>query len=110
MKFPTRLYSRAALIVLFPITGLLVVGSIVFIQRHYEDVTRQMSNHIVLDLNYLQTEIDTAETAQAAQQVIDKLASSLQLNSEFTDRTPPPEDQLYFYDLSGRVIIETLRR
>ena len=54
---PRSLFGRAALILLVPIGTILLVMSIVFIQRLYEDVTRQMTegvaNEIVLILSRL---------------------------------------------------------
>lgn len=109
LTLPRQLYSRAALIVLFPISGLLLVGSLVFIQRHYEDVTLQMSNNIVLDLGFLLDEVNGAESAADAQAVAARLADPLQFTVAFPGDSPPAKDLRQFYDLSGRIIIETLR-
>lgn len=43
---PRSLYARAILILLLPVISLLLVISIVFIQRHFEGVTRQMTQAV----------------------------------------------------------------
>ena len=43
---PRSLYGRAILILLLPVISLLLVISIVFIQRHFEGVTRQMTQAV----------------------------------------------------------------
>ena len=45
---PRSLYGRATLILLLPVLFLLTVGTVVFVQRHYEDVTRQMTANVTL--------------------------------------------------------------
>ncbi len=40
---PRGLYGRAALILILPVVTLQLVVSVVFIQRHFEGVTRQMT-------------------------------------------------------------------
>jgi two-component system, OmpR family, osmolarity sensor histidine kinase EnvZ len=50
---PRGLYGRAALILVVPIVTIQLVVSIMFIQRHYEAVTRQMTESIVLEIGYL---------------------------------------------------------
>ena len=66
---PRGLYGRAALILLVPIITLQLLVSVVFIQRHFEDVTQQMTRSLALDLGLLLEEINTAETlAEAVRQ------------------------------------------
>lgn len=43
---PRSLYWRATLILLLPVITLLLVVSIVFIQRHFEGVTQQMTETV----------------------------------------------------------------
>jgi hypothetical protein len=50
---PRSLMGRAALILLLPIVTIQLVVGVVFIQRHYENVTRQMTRHMMLDIAYI---------------------------------------------------------
>ena len=49
---PRGLYGRAALILLLPVVAVTLVVTVMFLQRHFEDVTSQMvraaSNEIAL--------------------------------------------------------------
>lgn len=47
---PRSLYGRAALILVLPIITVQLVVTVIFIQRHYEEVTQQMSRSMVLEL------------------------------------------------------------
>ena len=106
--FPRSLYGRAALILLVPVVTLQVVISFSFIQRHFEDVTEQMTRNVALELRYLLQLIDRAPSGalalEAVEDVADPLAFKLELPSD-----PPAQDTRPFYDFSGRVMMDTLR-
>ena len=53
---PTSLLSRAVLILLFPIVLVEIIVGIAFIQRHFEQVTNQMSEGIAFEIIYIQKE------------------------------------------------------
>ncbi len=106
---PRGLYGRAALILLLPIITLQVVVSVVFIQRHFEDVTQQMTRNLVLDLNLLQREINTSGSQGIAANRLANLAVPLELNAEFSADPGQANDRRWFYDLSGKVVIQTLK-
>lgn len=100
---PRSLYGRAALILIIPVVTIQLVVSSVFLQRHFEDVTRQLTNALSLDFNLL---LDTWE--RAGPEAAEALAAAL--NIEITAPRPLPGDDWYFYDLSGVVVIEVLRQ
>lgn len=107
---PRGLYGRAALILLVPIISLQVVVSLVFIQRHYEDVTRQMTRSLALELQFLLEEANTSGNLIEATARVARLADPLKLDVELAVDTSPGNDSRQFYDLSGKVVIETLRK
>ena len=107
---PRGLYGRAALILLVPIISLQVVVSLVFIQRHYEDVTRQMTRSLALELQFLLEEVNTSGNLIEATARVARLADPLKLDVELAVDTSPENDSRQFYDLSGKVVIETLRK
>ncbi|WP_166415470.1 ATP-binding protein [Cochlodiniinecator piscidefendens] len=106
---PRGLYSRAALILIVPIVTIQLVVSIVFIQRHYEDVTRQMTGNILLELSLIRDTIDGAETAGQAQEAVAELADPLGLGVTFPVEGLL-EDQIWALDFSGRAMVERLRQ
>ena len=108
--FPRGLYWRAALILIVPIVAIQLVVSTAFIQRHYEGVTRQMTNGVAIDLDFLLAEIEAAGSAQAAQATVVPLAEALEVTLTIpAGADAPTADRFLFLDLSGRVIVDTLR-
>jgi len=105
---PRRLYARAALILLLPIISLQIVVSVVFIQRHFEGVTQQLTANLLVEMRYFVSQINSAETAEEAQEVLGDLSPRLQLFAKFTADLPR-DDEHRVYDLSGRVVVKTLR-
>jgi two-component system osmolarity sensor histidine kinase EnvZ len=107
---PRGLYWRAALILIVPIVTIQLVVSTAFIQRHYEGVTRQMTNGVAIDLAYLISEVEAAGSPEAARVRVGPLAEALEIALTIpAPATAPVEDRFLFLDLSGRVIVETLR-
>ena len=102
---PRSLYGRAALILLLPILTLLTVVSVVFIQRLYDEVTRQMTQAVVTDLNFVLTAVEAEPQNFTA--VVSDLA--VPLGIEMSLGPGPLEDQREFIDLTGRIVTETLK-
>jgi two-component system osmolarity sensor histidine kinase EnvZ len=96
---PKRLYFRAALILVFPMIFLQLIVSIVFIQRHFEGVTVQMTKTIAAELDLI-TEVIENDGAVAAQKIAKALGMSMSivsLQTEFFERRK-------IYDLTGLVV------
>ena len=98
---PRGLYGRAALILVLPVVTLQLVVSVVFIQRHFEGVTEQMSREIARQIN---TTLDPRN--------LDNSAIARGLNLDFLPTLAddlPKTDLRRWYDFSGIVLIRTLR-
>lgn len=110
--FPRGLYWRAALIVFVPVTTILLVVSLAFIQRHYDGVTRQMTGNFVLVAHHLLAAADAAPDAAAAEQAVERLARAFELEAAIVPEAPPSAraEDLPFYDLSGRLAVRELAR
>src|SRR6056297_2596005 len=105
---PRGLYGRAALILILPVITVQLVVSVVFIQRHFADVTAQMTRNVLAETRYLVSQVNAAPNLAAAQRTASDLAPALELGVGL----PAPlsrEDRRVFYDLSGRTVIGTLR-
>lgn len=96
---PRGLYGRAALILLLPIISLQILVSVVFIQRHYDGVTRRMTQSVSGEITLI---LDSPAVQQAA------LSDALEL-SLLSSENPPDADNYGFLDFSGRAMIATLR-
>ncbi|WCR12085.1 two-component sensor histidine kinase [Paracoccus stylophorae] len=105
---PRGLYGRAALILFLPVVVVTLVVSVMFLQRHFEGVTRQMTASMARELSFVAQQMEQAETPGAALSAGQAVAVPLGL----TLRLPAPAqagDRRLFYDFSGRVVIEELR-
>jgi two-component system, OmpR family, osmolarity sensor histidine kinase EnvZ len=98
--WPRGLYGRAALILIVPIVTIQLVVSTAFIQRHYEDVTRQMTDGVVVELDLVLA--DLAQGKGVA------LADSLGIGVQVPAPAPPLADTHIWWDLSARIVIDTL--
>ena len=59
---PRGLYGRAALILLLPVVTLQLVVSVVFVQRHFEDVSSQMSRELAREIELAVAQPGTVRT------------------------------------------------
>ena len=96
---PKRLYYRAALILVFPVVFLQLIVSIVFIQRHFEGVTVQMTRTVAAELDLI-TEVIERDGAVAAQQIARSLGISMSIVSQETNFL----ERRRAYDLTGLVV------
>lgn len=87
---PRSFYARAALILILPIIVLQLAVALMFLQRHYEDVTVQMTSNLARSISLVR---DRPELGRA-------------LGIEAT--APPSEMRLRFWDLSARAMRERL--
>lgn len=107
-SLPRGLYGRAALILIVPIVAVQLVVSIVFIQRHFEGVTQQMTRNVQLELEYVLKLIDGAPSAEAALVSTDDVRRALKIGVRQAEGVIE-DDQRLFYDLSGKIVIALLR-
>ena len=105
---PRGLYGRAALILLVPVVTLQLVVSVVFIQRYYESVTRQMTRSVVLELGRIVEVIGVAPGPAEADRAADVLAAPLDIAVSVPAPSPLTGRRLDFFDLSGRALIDEL--
>ena len=96
---PKRLYYRAALILVFPVVFLQLIVSIVFIQRHFEGVTVQMTRTVAAELDLI-TEVIERDGAVAAQKIARSLGMSMSIVSQKTNFL----ERRRVYDLTGLVV------
>lgn len=90
---PKGLYGRVIAILLLPVLSVQAVVGVVFIQRHFESVTEQMTLSMV---PVLETILDGAP--------------AMPLGVTRQDGAPPLPPARRFYDLSGRVLTRVLTR
>ena len=108
---PRGIYARAALILLLPVVAVQLVVSVIFVQDHFEDVTRQMTATTAREVRLVLSLIGQAETVDDIGSVTADVARTLDMVV-----TPTPNDALnepdrrgLWYDFSGGVVIQSLR-
>jgi two-component system osmolarity sensor histidine kinase EnvZ len=106
---PQGIYGRGALILLVPIITLQLVVSILFIQRHFEGVTEQMTRNMLTGVQYMLDAMNDAPTPEAAVAAAAALEGPLAISGGLVTGAVPQADVRTFFDLSGRAIIATLR-
>lgn len=108
---PRSLFGRAALILVVPIVAVQLIVSITFIQRHFEGVTRQMTEGVIIEMKYLLTAVNGAGDLAQAQARAAQIAAALQLDVSLpiAPAAIPGQDSRTALDWSGREIIVTLR-
>ena len=103
---PRGLYGRAALILVLPVVFVQLVVSIAFIQRHFEDVTTQMTRTLLRELVFVFEAVDASENTEQALAVMAPYTRPLALQVSFEPMAEA--DRLRWYDFSGRVMIRTM--
>jgi len=105
-SLPRGIYGRAALIVLAPIVIIQLVVSVVFVQRHIEGVTWQMTEGVALELRLLRDVRDAAPDAPLSDLI--EIARQLELVLS-PEATPPQADSVSMLDIQGRNVAHMFR-
>lgn len=106
---PRSLYGRAALILVLPVVTLQLVVSVIFIQRHFEGVTAQMSSGVALEIRHLIAQIESENTQGQALQSAAPFSATLRYDLKFVEIDDVPVQTLRrWYDFSGIVVVRTL--
>lgn len=107
---PRGIYGRAALILIFPVVTLQLGVSVVFIQRHFDRVTRQMVEIVEPQIAHILKEINASQDAETATARVSKISADLRLEVVVNPDPGAAEgDQREFTDLTGRVLINQMR-
>ncbi|WP_101068029.1 ATP-binding protein [Roseovarius salinarum] len=104
---PRGLYWRAMLILLLPVLGLLLVVSVVFIQRHFEGVTEQMTLSTSREVALLRDPGAVAQNPRARAALAERL--NIRTRSVPAARVPRTDSWLW-YDLTGGIVVREFRR
>ena len=87
---PRSFYARAALILIVPVVAIQLAVAVMFLQRHYEDATVQMTSNMAREITLVRARPELGEPLEIA----------------FVD--PPDAMMTRFWDLSGRAMRDTL--
>ncbi len=107
-RLPRSLMVRATIILLLPAVLLQLAVSVAFVQRAYDDVTRQMTRSLLLELRFLSVATDAAPDAPSALAYATAAAAPLELAVRLP-ADPPAAVRGPVWDLPGRTVAQTLR-
>ena len=105
---PRGLYTRALIILILPVLSLQLLVSIVFIQRHFEGVTRQMTAAVTIDLRYLRDLADAAPDRATAIRTVDAVADPLELAVSWPTTIPRIGNDRPWTDFTGGTVAARL--
>ncbi|MBV2360919.1 two-component sensor histidine kinase [Thalassococcus sp. CAU 1522] len=100
---PRSLYGRAALILILPVVTLQLVVSVVFIQRHFEGVTQKLTRELSRSIS-VALDAPGGGTTEALAQALDLRLAAVE------DNALPAQNARRWYDLTGAIVIRTLRQ
>lgn len=106
---PRGIYARAGLILVLPVLLLQLLVSVVFIQRHFEGVTRLMTSAVNIELRFLVNTVNAETDLAAARTALAKIDAPLEIGTVLPADNVIAGDILPFVDLTGATVIETLR-
>jgi two-component system osmolarity sensor histidine kinase EnvZ len=101
---PRGLYGRAALILIFPVFMLQLLVAVVFIQRHFDGVTRSMTRSANIELQYIQDSLASQDIDS-----VEDIASALGYSLMPSREDIPQADVVPFIDLTGNAVVRSLR-
>ncbi|WP_417525755.1 ATP-binding protein [Marinovum sp.] len=105
---PRSLYGRAALILVLPVVTLQLVVTVIFVQRHFEGVTEQLTRSVRDEIRLISAQAEGVADRDAALAAMQPLASALDYTLSWQEAAPA-EDSRRWFDLSGLVVIRELR-
>ncbi|NOX72794.1 MAG: HAMP domain-containing protein [Alphaproteobacteria bacterium] len=107
---PKGLYGRAALILVLPVIAIQLAVSVVFIQRFFEDVTRQMTGSLALEVALFRDHVNQLAGDASLDISVREVALPLRLKTRLLEGAEVQTgNRKSFDDLTGRIVIETLR-
>ncbi len=107
---PKSLFWRSVLIVVAPMVILQAVVAYLIVERHFDGVTRQMSDAAASELRYLVDSVSQADSAALARDELGRASRTLGYDIVLLEgaKLPPSADPLFF-DVIGRAVEDTFR-
>lgn len=102
---PRGLYGRAALILILPVITLQLLVSVVFIQRHFDGVTDQMTTAVSIEVRFLQKLANQASDRSEAIVVVSQAAEDLEMSVHFPEAVPSIGNDQPWTDLTGGKVV-----
>ena len=93
-----------------PVLTLQIGVSLVFIQRHFEGVTKQLTGALILEFQLLQNTANSLEDSAQAIQTVSQIAESLDLTTQIVGPEQIPTANIRrFFDITGITVVRSLK-
>ncbi len=107
---PKGLFARAFLILIAPVVILQIVVTLVFIQRHLDGVTRQMSETVAMELRSFAAIVESQPDIASIERTLVGLSDGIGYPLSFAeDDYIDPQIRRPFYRIAARALIETMQ-
>lgn len=109
---PRSLFWRTVLIVVAPMLILQAVLAYLIVKRHFDGVTRQMTEGVASEVSYLVDLVDAADSDESAARALRLASETLNFPIRLSPQGrlgPPHADDRMFFDVVGRAVEEELR-
>lgn len=106
---PRGLYGRALMILILPVLTLQLLVSVIFIQRHFDGVTRQMTGAVSIELRYVRDLVNAAADRAEATEMLLQAANGLELATAWAAAPDLNGDDKPWSDFTGGTVADTLR-
>lgn len=108
---PKGLYARSLLIIIVPMVLLQSVVAYVFMERHYQQVTRRLSQAVTQDIAALIDIYENSPTRALGELLTEVADKQLNLDIEFLPRENlPPPGPKPFFDVLDQTLSEEIRK
>ncbi len=108
---PRSLYGRAALILILPVVTVQLVVFVLFAQRHFTDVTQQMTNSMLPQLNLVFETVGSVTSATEIEALLESRLPGLGIDVQpVPDSALPAHDTRLWYDFTGTIFAPLLRQ
>jgi len=100
---PRGLFPRSLLIIVMPVVLLQLIVTIIFFERHYQLVTRRLSNGVAGDIAMVLSLYEADPTPQTIAKLRDPVQRTMQLDISYQPgaRLPPAMSRSFFNVLDG---------
>lgn len=106
---PKNLFARALIIIVAPVLLSQSILSYIFIDRHWELVTRRICNMVAGDIAYIVSELDLSPGGNNAR-IIQQARNAMQMTISFQPTAEPPAETAVRFPILERVLRTELTR
>ena len=106
---PKTLFGRALMILVTPLVLLQIIATHIFIDRHWETVTRRLTAAIAGEIGFVIDELNYEQTPQARSRIFEKARQHFQLRMTFTPKVTLPDTQQEYTGILDRKLATDMR-